>query len=407
MRYTRRGLFVLFVGLAATVSRADELTTDGGKKLAGTLVAVDAEGVTFKAGDSEVKIPGKEILLIDLGNKVVAPAKGAKHADIELTDGSVVRCGKFAIKGKKFELELLPGPANVPPPGFELPLGAVFYAHRGADDPKARDEWKKMLLTRGKRDLYVIRQADGLNIVQGTVVEGGAAGDVVIFERENGTKEDLRLSRATGGLVFAQQSPAKVAPTLCKVSDVFGNTFFATAIEMNGSGMKVKTVGGVDVTYPSIKAVAKLDYSQGNIAYLSDLEPQVTAPDAPEDERLRATVIKDRTLANDPLKLDNVVYPKGLWVNTDTVLTFNIGGDYREFKAVVGIDDAIQNTTAAAKVTIEADGRVLFAETVARKDKPKGVTLDVKNVKQIRVLVESDTPFNGSQIIIADARVQK
>jgi len=45
---------------------------------------------------------------------------------------------------------------------------------------------------------------------------------------------------------------------------------------------------------------------------------------------------------------------------------------------------------------------------VRRKNKPKVVSLDVKNVKTLRVLVESDAPFfNGSQAVLADARVQK
>jgi hypothetical protein len=45
---------------------------------------------------------------------------------------------------------------------------------------------------------------------------------------------------------------------------------------------------------------------------------------------------------------------------------------------------------------------------VKRKDKPKGVTLDIKNIQQLRILVESDSPFfNGSQAVLADARVQK
>ena len=130
-------------------------------------------------------------------------------------------------------------------------------------------------------------------------------------------------------------------------------------------------------------------------------------PEFPEDEKLRAAYLKDRTLANESLKLDSVIYAKGLWVYTDTILTYTIGGDYREFRAVVGIDEAVVNNTAAAKVTIEGDGQVLYSEVVKRTDKPKAIVKDVKGVKQIRILVESDTPFNGNQVILAEARVLK
>jgi len=414
MRYICRGLLVLFTGLlAVTAARGDDLTTGAGKKLTGQLAAVDKDGVTFKIGGGMVKVAGKEIVLIDLGHKVVAPAKDAKYHEVELTDGSRFRCGKFTIKGKKFELDLLPGPKDVPPPTLDLPLASVFYALRGAEDPKHRDEWKRMLQTRGKRDLYVTRQAAGLTSVQGTLIQGNAEGTRVTFEKEDGAKEELLLSRATGGLVFSQPQPPQVPATICKVNDVFGNTLIAQAVEMAGSGIKVTTVSGVVVNYPSAAGVAQLDYAQGNVAYLSDLQPKVEAPELPPDEagknlNVKDAFLADRAPANTPLRLDGVEYPKGLWVPADTVLTYTLGGDYREFKAVVGILDQVGDSASEATVTIEADGRVLFKETVRRKDKPKGVGLDVKNVKVLRIQVESGSPFfNGCQAVLADARVQK
>ncbi|MDB5312301.1 MAG: hypothetical protein JWO38_6503 [Gemmataceae bacterium] len=414
MRCSYRGLLILpLVVLAAGIAGADDLTTIGGKKLTGKLAAVEKGLVRFQSGTSEVAIPNQEVLLVDLGHKVVAPGKDAKYHEIELTDGTRLRCGKFSVKGKKVAVELLPGPEKVAVPAFELPLSSVFYVLRGADDPKNRDAWKRMLVNRGKRDLYVIRQDDGLNFVQGTLLEGNPDGSLVLFEKEDGTKENLRLSRATGGLVFSQPQPMQVPQTLCRVVDVFGNTLVAQAVEMAGSGVKVTTVSGVVVTYPAAGGVAQLDYAQGNIAYLSDLQPQVEAPELPPDEanktlNVRAAYLADRAPANAQLRLDGVEYPKGLWVPADTALTYTIGGDYREFKAVVGIHDQIGDGEAQVRVTIEADGRALFSETVKRKDKPKDVNLDIKNVKQVRIQVESETPFfNGGQAVLGHARVQK
>ena len=399
--------------LCAGAAAGEDFTTVAGKKYSGKLVAVDATGVTFRTGTGETKLAAKELVLVDLGNKPLPPAKDAKYHEIELTDGSVVRCGRFLLKGKAVEADLLPGPPGAPPPALELPLASVFYVFRGADDPKNRDEWKRMLLNRGKRDLYVMRQADGLNFVQGTLLEGSADGTLVTFEKEDGTRDALRLSRATGGLVFNQPPPGQVPATLCKVVDVFGNTLVARAVEVTAAGVKVTTVAGAVATYPATAGVARLDYGQGNIAYLSDLQPQVETPPLPADEadktlNLSAPFLADKTPSNDALKLDGVVYPKGLWVPADTVLTYTLGGDYREFRAVVGIHDQFGNSATEAKVTVEADGRVLFAETLKRKDKPKAVTLDVKNAKLLRILVESDAPFfNGSQAVLGDARVQK
>jgi hypothetical protein len=413
MRYISRGSFVLTLFFLASAATADDLTTGAGKKLTGTLVAVDKDGVSFKVGDAPLKVSGKEIVLIDLGRRPLPLAKDVKFVEVELTDGSRFRCGRFGIDGKKFQLELLPGPKDAPPPSFDLPLSAVFYAMRNADDAKARDEWKKLLGGRGKRDMYVTKQQDGLTYVQGTMIEGTSKGTKVVFEREDASKEELLLSRATGGLVFAQAQPAQVAATLCRVNDVFGNTLVAQSVEMAGSGMKVTTVSGVVVQYPSLQSVMSLDYAHGNVAYLSDLLPKVESPELPADEasktlNVKAAYLVDKAPANAPLKLDGIEYPKGLWVPSDTVLTYTLGGDYRELKATIGILDQTGDSAAEVTVTIEADGRVLFAEAIRRKDKPKGVTLDVKNVKSLRIQVDgANAFFNGSQAVLADARVQK
>lgn len=406
MRYTCRGLLVVSVGALCTAAAADDLTTIAGTKYTGSLVAVDAAGVTFKSGESEVKVAAKDILVVNFGHKVAAPAKGTKFAEVELTDGSVVRCAKFLIKGKKVVPELLAGPPDVPPPAVEVPLGSVYYVLRGADDAKNQSAWKSMLLNRGKRDLYVTRQADGLNFIQGTLIEGDAAGTELTFEQASGDRTKLLLRSATGGLVFNQPPQPRVPPTLCKVNDVFGNALVAQAVEVTDTGIRVKTVSGAEVTYTSPKAVAALDYGQGNIAYLSDLEPIVAAPDRDAGDP-RFTFLRDRDQANEPLRLDTVAYPKGLWVYPDTGLTYTLGGDYREFKAVVGLDEALTNATSAARVTVEADGQVLFSETIKRTDKPRVLALDVKTAKQLKISVEADTPYNGGQVVFADAKIQK
>jgi len=415
MRCTHRGPLVALVALLTTTATAADhhLTTIAGKKLTGKLVAVDGDGVTFQSSSSPTKISGKELLLVDLGQKVSPVPAGTKIVEIELGDGSRFRCEKFLIKGKAITATLFPGPTGVAMPVLEFPLTSVFSILRGAEDTKQRDEWKRLLLTRGKRDMYVIRQREGFDIVPGTLVEGTADGAMVTFEKEDGSRENLRLSRATGGLVFNHSPATQIPATACKVLDVFGNVLVAQAVELSDTGMKVTTVGGVVVAYPSLDGVAKLDYSQGNLAYLSDLTPQVDTPETPAEEAsknldFKPPYIADKAPGNDPLRVDGKLYPKGLWIQPGTVLTYNIGGDYREFRVIVGIHDRAPDAGASVRVTIEADGRPVFSDQVRRKGPPKDLTLDVKNVKQLRILVDSETPSaNGSQAVLGIAQVQK
>ncbi len=80
------------LALFAPLAPADDVTTTAGKKLTGKLVAVDAQGVRFTTGDTKVQIPARDIVVVDLGNKVVPLAKDTTYSEIELTDGSTFRC---------------------------------------------------------------------------------------------------------------------------------------------------------------------------------------------------------------------------------------------------------------------------------------------------------------------------
>jgi hypothetical protein len=422
MPFSRRVLFALAFSLSAAAAFADDLTTGAGKKMSGKLVAIDAQGVTFSTGDARVTIPGKEIVLLDLGNKVapMPKAEGGKSLvhEVELTDGSTFRVAKYSLKGKKFETELATVPAGVPVPSYEVPLNTVFSVMRGAEEPKNRDAWYKILANRGKRDMYVERTLNGLNFIQGTVLSGSDDGRTFEFELEGKAgdppkKADPPLiqSRATGGLIFSQPAPAQIPATLCKVLDVFGNSLVAQAVQLTPEGVTVTTVSGVVVKYQSTAAIARFDYAQGNVAYLSDLDPQVQAPELPPEERRLNTTppfFRDHGPSGEAIRFGSELpYQKGLVIAPDTILTYTVPGDYRDFKAVLGIPDSSPDANLEAKVTIEADDKVVFSETIKRKDKPKPIAIDIKGVKKLRVIVEADLPVNGNRVVLADARIQK
>jgi hypothetical protein len=409
------GLITGLLALSGAAARSAELVTLAGKKTAGTLVRVDAQGLLFReeGAAADAAVATKEVAVVDLKNPVVAPAGGTKFDEIEFVDGSIARVGQVRIKGRKVEPGLLPGPAGVPGPAFDLPLGVVYTVLRGADDPKNREAWAKLLAARGKRDLFVSRGSAGLSPLPGTVIEGTEAGDRVQFEREDGQRVSLPLTRAGGGLVFNQPPAGADAPTVCRVSDVWGNVWYAQAVEVVGSGLKVRTVAGGAVEYPSLAGVSKLDFSQGNVAYLSDLA--ATAGYAPPEQDgplgdqfpYAPTYQKDRLIGPGDLALQGRGFAKGVSVPPDTTLTYRLDGAYREFKAVAGIPDPVKPDNAVLRLRIEVDGRTVFNEPVGKKDPPREITLNVKDARELRIAVERDGLLFGSQVTLADCRVQK
>ena len=408
----RPALGLLLALIVSPVVSAAEIVPLAGKPIKGTILGVDSLFVTYKDdANAEVKIPVKEMSSVELGPKAPTLAEVA-YDEIELTDGSLLRTvpGSAKFKLKKIEPGSLPGPAGTDAPTVDVPLNAIFVLLRDAHKPANRADWKKLLAVRGKRDLFVIREkrdtGEVLNQLEGTVLTGSADGDRIEFEQTGGEKSDFALSRATGGIVFNQPPPAVLLPTVCKVVDTFGNVVIATSVEFAGSGLKVKSVSGAILEYKTLASVSKLDFSQGNLAYLSDLEPEIEAPKALEGEPY-FTYTKNKTAMGLPLRLDGKTYPKGLWIYPETTLRYKLGAEFKTFHVVLGIDETVQIATSTVKLTIEADGRPLFSQVVGRKDKALEKLFDVKEVKELKITVERESLYTGSQINLGDARLQK
>lgn len=398
---------------AGTASAGDWVTLDG-KRSAGTLAAVGPDAVTFQAKDGgKAVVPLKQLAAVELRD-LPPPAADAKFDELELTDGSVVRASAVRIKGKKVEIE---PPSGSDPPAVELPLSSVFWLMRNAHDPKVRDDWKKLVAARGKRDAFVIRQsAGGLTPLTGTLIEGSAAGDRVTFEREDGQRSYLPLTRATGGLLFNQPAPDAVPPTLCKVLDVFGNVWFAKSVEVAGPGLKVATVAGAVVTYKTMAPVAKLDFTQGNLTYLSDLAfaadlPPPTEADGPRGEwaAYQPKVEKDRSVDHarfGPIQMAGKRFAKGIAVPPQATVVVPLDAGYREFRATVGLHELARAEYAGLVVRVEVDGRQVFAATLTKADPPKELSVSVKDAKALRIVVEGP-PLLGNQVCFGDARLLK
>ncbi len=399
--------FLLATALTA-LAAAGELVTLAGKTVKGEIVAVDATTVSFKEASGTIaKYPIKEVGEVVLGPKV--PNLGTtKRNEIELVDGSILVAAEVQIKEKNVHLTLLPGASGAAPPEIVLPMSHLFWIMRDAEDPKARAAWKKLLVDRGKRDLFVTHDDKGrLSPLAGTFLEGDAKGVGIQFQDAVANERRRLLQvRATGGLIFNQPPRDVIPPTVCKVRDVFGNMLIAQAVTVSDKGMMVKTVSGATFEFPAASGIAKLDFAEGNVKYLADLDPQVEGPEEVVGEP-KLTYLKNRTQDGARLRLDGIEYPKGLLVYPETALTYNLGGDYREFKAIVGVDDRIPVASSNVRLTIEADGRKLFSEIISRKEKPRNLTLDVKEVKQLKITVDRDALYLGNQVNLADVRVQK
>ncbi|MFL5331267.1 MAG: NPCBM/NEW2 domain-containing protein [Gemmataceae bacterium] len=377
---------------------AAEIQTLAGQKHTGELVSIDGQSAVFKTASGDVTIPVTQLLAID-----ISPESDSrdKFTEVELSDGSVLHVSSIVIKADRCEMKLIGGPI------IQAPFGAVTSILRDAQDTALKQEWTALLRKRGPLDLLVVRSEGKLDALEGTAGQRNAAGDAIEFSLSSGEKVTTKLSRAQG-FVFVRKPDPNSQPSLCRVRDTSGTDLIARTIRLDGAAITIDTVAGASVTYPAVKQLSRLDFSKGKLTYLSDLEPADKDESSTED--LVFPYRRDRNLYGGMLRIKGVTYARGLALHSRSVLTYDIGSDYREFRAMVGVDDAVRTENGApvrVLVLIEADGRELFKGEIRTGDEPKTLALDVKGVRRLRLTVVSPGLDLGNQVDFCDARVSK
>ncbi len=397
---------------AAAVAPAAEtqvvLRTLDGRSTAGAIVSLSATGVVIKAEGQEKTVPVEQVLEIDFPT-AAKPPTAAKYIDVELTDGSLLHCNRVGFRGKDVEVELVTGQQ------VKLPLAAVSYVLHDAQDAKLQKQWKEILGRKRNSDVLASVRDGELIPFNGTFGDADDEGKTIRFDLDSkGEPRALPLERARA-LSFLRQPDPKAPPVLCKLSDAQTSLVMVSALEAGPSGLAVTTPAGVRIEYAREK-VARLDYSKGKLTYLSDLEPvkvvYSSTEDTPQPYR------RDKNLDNQPLMLvasEKVQLPwgkgpcpKGLAAHAYTSLEYDLGGDYREFSAWIGVDHDVGGSDGGTRVVIQGDGKELYNRTIFPRDDPDHARLGVKDVRRLRIIVSSaDLLDLGRHVDLADAKVSK
>jgi len=381
--------------LLTSVLPAAELNTLKGKKLSGDLVAINDQSIVLKTAAGDVTTPLPEAMQLQLATPAEVKFPD-KYTDVELIDGTLFHCKSFALKGKTIEFVALPEKK------ITLPLSKVAYILNEAQDPKTQKEWSEIFADRGKRDRFFLRKDDRLDGLEGTFGEVDADGKSIPFDLAGGGSRKLPIDKLVA-LMFNNRLEGNIPPMACRVIDAHRNVIVAHKASVKDGKLTIETVAGAAIEYPTLQPVVMLDYSKDKVVFLSDMKFK-------EENLFGETTVrcaKDVNLDNQPILVDGNVYQKGLVVHAGVVLTFDLAGDYKEFKAVLGYDFTA-NSITDVKVAFVADGRPLYSADVHRNEKPQPITLDVKKVRQLKVTVTpTEGLFIGRQVAFADAKVTK
>jgi hypothetical protein len=192
-------------------------------------------------------------------------------------------------------------------------------------------------------------------------------------------------------------------PPVCQVYDVSGNQVMASKIVLDGKNYQVTTPAGLKLAFDA-EAIAKFDYNMGKLTFLSDMTP------VKQVETNAAGLIhhyhKDLNLDGQPIRLKDQPYSKGISMHAYTELEFDLAGRYKDFRALLGVDDQVGGDSKAI-VTIECDGNKVAEYKVTRATLQK-IALDVRKINRLRIIVSSNNFLDlHDHVTMADAKVSQ
>jgi hypothetical protein len=336
----------------------------------------------------------------------------------------VFRCSKFAIKGKDATLTLAAGP------NFTVPISALTYYLNEANDQAMAKQFREYI-SRSKQqrtDYLMVKRGDTLNGLDGTVGDGDEKGENVEFTRQ-GQKRSISLAK-TQGLIFYREVDAQMAPAVCKLLDTGRNEIQVATVAKTDKGLTITTPAGAKIEFPRA-IIARLDYSKGKLTYLSDMDPVEVVESCTEGPDSVQHYHRDKNLDNGPIRIGPTAYSKGIALHSHTELEYDLKGEYREFKAQLGVEDGIGGGEGPTLVKILGDGKELYSGKHAKGDrfdrpaeqaKPATgsaskkddrlyalpVKLSVVNVQKLRIIVASGDMLDLSKhATLAEAQVSK
>jgi hypothetical protein len=400
------------LGISAAWAHGGEVRMLDGTTRQGDAVSLEKSELRFKGSDGKVlPIPMDTVLRLDLGAVPARPPL-EKFADLELNDGTLLRCASLKAVDKAVEVTLHGGMI------VKVPLEKVANWLTNGADEAGRKDWDSRLAKRKRRDMLAIARQGAINSLDGTLGTGDGEGKTIGFTPQGIDREARVPLTNIHGLAFERAPDPNLEPILARLFDTGGNRLAASGITLKDGAWQVRLSGGLEISYPAGGmgglSPARLDLSRGKLAYLSDMDATLAVDPGKEDTtRFRVGPTRDKNLDLSPLRLAGVSYAKGLGLLAPTVMEFELGGEFREFRCVAGFDDAVPGASGPVLLLIEGDGKELARRELTRGPSRVAVPVAcaVKDVQKLRVSVlpvgdELGLGY-GKHLHLAEARVSK
>lgn len=364
-----------------------------GEEFRGRLQSLTEREIVLETEQGTRRVPVSELMQVRFAEAASAAPEQRPPFEVRLVDGSVLHCTEVGSANERLSVAV-PGLGQ-----FAVPITAVASIRLGAADAAVDDAWDALHERDVRDDMLVVRKGDVLDHLAGVV---GDIDEKAIKFLLDGDTIPVNRQKAFGVIYFRRNS--EFGEPVCRIELTGADSVQAKAVTLDQGRLRATLLAGSEVTVP-LDRIRTLDFSLGKVQYLSQMEPREVSYTPFFDVTWKYR--RDQNLDGGPIRLGSTTYARGLCIHSRTLLKYRIGGEYRRFRAVMGIDQAVAGK-GDVHVVISGDGKPLLEADVRGSDEPQPIDLDVRGVRDLEILVDFGGDLDiADHLDLADAKVIK
>ena len=390
-----------------------------GERLEGELKTLTQDKVVLAAAAGEQSLPIKDVQSIQFAPE---PASDKPAVWLELLDGSQLVGQSYQAAEGRAQLELLGGGT------VQMPTRSIRWIRFAEQEGELAQQWQEIIKGTPESDLLVIRKTSTRTIEQpgqeprsvtesaldeldGIVLEVGPmmakfeySGEVIDVKREK-----------IEGIVYFHPVKRELPAAACRVVDAAGSSLSVRSFELAGDRLQMVSPAGVSLSLP-LSQVLQIDFSSGNVKYLSDLTEEAALGEASFQPRNMTATFKqlkaprkNHPFGGEALSVGGKKITRGLALSGRTRLSYRVPEEMTQFRAEAGLDD-LAGPAAHLTLVILVDNREVYRQEFSAEEERKArpIEIDLTGGSRLTIVVEDGPGLDiADQLDLANARFTK
>lgn len=364
-------------GVPANATRLD------GSNTAVELTGITAEKILVTTEDGPQEIASDELMLLEFPDREAAVPEGAWKAT--LVDNSTLLATSGKLEGTTVTLQL--GESDP----LEIPAKQINDLRLAPLDAEVAASWEELRNRQPRDDLLIFLKEGVLDYVAGSI-SAVTVEHVAILVRGRELKAPLER---VFGMVFANRTPVKTPPTAI-LKDTLGQRLAIAKIDFQDDEFKLELLSGTKFSIPASRTLS-IDFAGGRLQFLADLPFDDSASVHPDEDFPVPWFVSKNSPAGSggrlPLSIGQNRYQRGLWLHSGASVRYLLNREFKELRATAGFDmtypQRMPKIDPRVRLVVVADGEERFSQEFSWRDDPVPLNVDLTDVRELIIRVES------------------